>query len=81
MVDNIQKALNKVTVQEKERLQRILTDIARGYFGDYDVKKLKGRNDIYRIRKGKMRIIYRIDKGGEVFLVALERRSDNTYNF
>ena len=43
-----------------------------------DLKKLKGRNDIYRIRKGKIRIIYRVDNK-QIYLLAIERRSENTY--
>lgn len=41
-------------------------------------KSLKGRKDIFRVRKGDVRIIYRIQKG-EVFILAIERRSEKTY--
>ena len=88
MVDKITKVLNKFTTKEKELVKNLLLKIntppfipplkgeGRGVW--LDIKKLKGRSDIYRARKGKIRIIYRID-GGQVYLLAIERRSENTY--
>lgn len=80
MVDKIQKALNKLSEKERSAIKQILNDIHHGKVEVYDLKKLKGREDVYRIRKGKIRIIYRIDhQSGEIFLLSVERRSDNTY--
>ena len=83
MVDKIQKALNKLSNKEKRQLKPILRDIEENRLTDtrYNIKKLAGRNDIYRIRKGQLRIIYRRDESGETYLLAIERRSDTTYNF
>ena len=46
---------------------------------DVDLKKLKGHENIFRIRKGKIRIIYRL-QDGQIYLLAVEKRNDNTYN-
>ncbi|MCF6276616.1 MAG: hypothetical protein L3J07_02080 [Candidatus Magasanikbacteria bacterium] len=78
MVDKIQKALNKFSNSEKQKIKIILLKIKTRKFTGLDAKKLKGRDDIYRIRKGKIRIIY-IIKNGEVCLLTIERRSDKTY--
>ncbi len=88
MVDKITKALNKFSVKEKELVKNLLLKIntppfipplkGEGRGVGLDVKKLKGRSDIYRARKGKIRIIYRID-GGQVYLLAIEKRNENTY--
>jgi mRNA-degrading endonuclease RelE of RelBE toxin-antitoxin system len=43
-----------------------------------DIKKLKGRDDIFRVRKGDIRIMYRFEKE-KIFLLSIERRNDNTY--
>jgi mRNA-degrading endonuclease RelE of RelBE toxin-antitoxin system len=80
MVDNIQKALNKLSDEESGRLKKVLKDISNHIFAGLDIKKLKGRDDIYRVRKGKTRIIYKTDKSGEVFIICLDHRSDTTYN-
>ena len=90
MVDKITKALNKFTQKEKELVKNLLLKIntppfipplkgeGRGVGLELDLKKLKGRDDIYRVRKGKIRIIYRLD-GKQIFLLAIERRNENTY--
>jgi mRNA-degrading endonuclease RelE of RelBE toxin-antitoxin system len=83
MVDKLQKALNKLNDRERKEMKRILKALQSGDLNTvhYDIKKLAGRNDIYRIRKGKIRIIYRLDEQGEIYILAIERRSDTTYNF
>lgn len=81
MVDRIQKILNNLNEKEKKQIKIILNGLKSGNFEHFDVKKLKGRDDIYRVRKGKIRIIYRVDGKKEILLLAIERRSETTYNF
>ncbi|OIP80395.1 MAG: hypothetical protein AUK20_01410 [Parcubacteria group bacterium CG2_30_45_37] len=78
-MDKITKALKKLTAGEKEIVKEILTKIDSLDFNGLDIKKLKGRQDIYRVRKGKIRIIYRLNDN-RVIILTLERRNDNTYN-
>ena len=78
MVDKIQKALNKFSVKEKALVKELLKLINVGAVAGLDIKKLKGQDHIYRVRKGKIRIIYRI-VADNTYLVAIERRNDNTY--
>ncbi len=81
MVDKISKSLSRLNAKEKKQIQDILEDIKSGkIIGNYDIKKLSGHDGIYRIRKGKIRIIYRLDLSGEIYVLAIERRSDITYN-
>lgn len=77
-MDKISKALKKLTDKECETVKYILSKLNRGETKEFDIKKLKGRNDIFRIRKGDIRIIYRVDKE-QVYLLAIERRNENTY--
>ncbi|OGY59095.1 MAG: hypothetical protein A3B23_01560 [Candidatus Colwellbacteria bacterium RIFCSPLOWO2_01_FULL_48_10] len=77
-MDKIEKALTKLNSDEREKIQQIITSILAGDLKDLDVKKLKGRDSVYRVRKGKVRIIYS-RKGNNFRLIAAERRSDNTY--
>jgi len=79
MVDKIQKFLNKLSTNERGKIKKILDDLRTNDPRGYDIKKLKGRNDIYRIRKGKLRILYRVDNNEKIYLLAIERRSDTTY--
>lgn len=59
-------------------LKAVLSQVSRGDMRGLDVKKLRGRDDIFRVRKGNFRIIYR-DKRGDILVLAVERRSERTY--
>ena len=80
-MDKIAKALNRLTSKERLIIKTILLKIKDRKFYGLDIKKLKGRSDIFRIRKGKIRIIYRLDKIGQVYILTIERKSDKTYKF
>ena len=78
-MDRIAKALKKLSPKERETIRKILERIATHSVTDLDITKLKGHTDIYRARKGDLRIIYRIPKQGAIMILAIERRSDTTY--
>ncbi len=80
-MDKIEKALQKFSVQERKAIKEILTFIYSGKTSLLNLKKLKGRNDIYRVRKGNIRLIYRTNKSSDIFVLSIARRSDNTYKF
>ncbi|MFZ6015670.1 MAG: type II toxin-antitoxin system RelE family toxin [Patescibacteria group bacterium] len=79
MTDKIEKALSKLSAKERSVIQKILLSIKDEKLESLDIKKLKGRDDIYRVRKGSLRIILKKDYD-KWFLLAIERRSDRTYN-
>ena len=78
-MDAIEKAIKKLTAKEREWIRDILLRLKSSDLSGLDIKKLKGRSDVFRIRKGSMRIIYRLSNG-KIFILAVERRSDTTYN-
>ena len=78
-MDKIEKALRKLTPKERQLFTQLLQLIQQRQFAGLDMKRLVGHDDIYRVRKGKYRIIFRVD-GDRVFILALERRSDQTYS-
>ena len=80
-MDKIEKALGKLGQKEREWVKRILVELQKGNTRGLDLKKLKGRDDIFRVRKGNIRIIYRIVAGGAVFVLTIERRKEDTYKF
>jgi len=77
-MDKIQKALSKLSVKEKEKIKEILLQIDEGSFQKLDLKKLRTREDIFRVRKGNIRIIFR-KKGDSVKILSIERRTTTTY--
>ena len=79
-MDKIEKHLSKFANKEKSEIKNVLRILSSRSNKKLDIKKLKGRSDIFRVRKGKFRIIYRVDKNNEIFILTIERRSDTTYN-
>jgi len=79
-MDKISKVLKKFSSKENKLVKLILEKIKKGDFKDLKIKKLKMQQDIYRIRKGRIRIIYRV-KNKRIILLTVEKRSDNTYKF
>ena len=77
-MDKIEKLLSRLTSKEREDVRFLLARLARKEYKGLDVKKLKGRDNIFRVRKGALRIIYRV-VGDAVFLLAIERRNEKTY--
>ena len=47
---------------------------------DLDVKKLKGYQDVFRLRKGKIRIIFAKNEK-TISIITIEHRGENTYKF
>ncbi len=77
-MDKISKALKKFTDREKVLVKGILVKIKKGSLESLQVNKLKGYDDIFRVKKGRLRVIYRMN-GEKINLLTIEKRSDNTY--
>lgn len=77
-MDKIQKALNRLSAKEQKLVKDILTKLSQDQIQGLNIQKLQGHTDIFRLRKGDIRIIYR-KKGTDIFLLAIERRSEKIY--
>ena len=78
-MDKIAKALQKLTKKEHGRIKIILEKLSSGDSSGLDIKRLKGREDIFRVRSGDIRVIYRKNDLGKIFLLAIARRNEKTY--
>ena len=78
MVDRIRKLLKQLTPKESAQLTNLIELVTQNNLRDIDFKKLKGLYDVYRVRKGKFRIIFR-KTPTTTLIIVLERRNDNTY--
>ena len=78
-MDKIDKFLRKISDEVRCEILKILKLIKDNKTSGLDIKKLKGEDGIFRARKGKIRIIYS-SSGEKISILAVERRSDNTYN-
>jgi mRNA-degrading endonuclease RelE of RelBE toxin-antitoxin system len=79
-MDKIAKALLSLSTQERKVIKAVLLKIKAGILSGLDLKKLKNCDDIFRVRKGQLRIIFKKNVTGKYFILAIERRSDKTYN-
>lgn len=57
-MDKIQKFLVQLNKKEREILSGIFSDIRSLNIRGYDVKPLKSHKNLFRLRKGKIRIIF-----------------------
>ena len=80
-MDRISKFLNKLSQKELTVIKDVLEKIKKGEMANLDMKKLKGADNFFRVRKGDIRIIYRISEKEEIILLNIERKNDNTYKF
>ncbi|OGF26418.1 hypothetical protein A2331_05800 [Candidatus Falkowbacteria bacterium RIFOXYB2_FULL_34_18] len=78
-MDKITKVLKKLNFKERERVKKILLKIKNNDLENLDIKKLKNKNSIFRVRVGRIRIIFK--KDDKISLLTIERRSDIIYNF
>ena len=78
-MDRIEKALKRLNHKERQKLKDILIQINDGDFRNLDLKKLKGRTDIYRIRRGNIRVILHKTKNNSIKILVIERRSSKIY--
>ena len=71
-----EKALKSVDAKIKRRIEAALDDLAYTYFPKkYDIKKLKGVENTYRIRIASYRIIYTVDfKKSSIFVSSIMQR-------
>ncbi|MEI6378304.1 MAG: hypothetical protein WCO55_01465 [Candidatus Falkowbacteria bacterium] len=79
-MDKLAKALRSFSLKERKQIKFILLKIKNNSLVGLDLMKLKNNDNIFRIRKGKLRIIYRKLDDGKFSILAIERRTDNTYN-
>lgn len=77
-MDKIGKALKRLSDKERRWVKQILKQLSTDDHKGLNTTKLKGREDIFRARKGRIRIIYRL-KDGDIFILLIERRSEKTY--
>ncbi|MFA6447289.1 MAG: hypothetical protein WCW31_03470 [Patescibacteria group bacterium] len=80
MVDRIRKTLKLLSLKQQTQLLEVIQRIRSNNLSGLDVKKLQGRDDVYRVRKGLFRVIFRKIPNAENTIIAVERRNDTTYN-
>lgn len=78
-MDKIEKALEKLTEKERQIVKEILTRLINNNITGINLEKMKGEKDIFRVRKSRIRIIYRVGANNQIFLLKIDRRNEKTY--
>ena len=77
-MNDLQKAIAKLPKEYRVLFDSLMLRLlARDFFG-LDMTKLKGHKDIFRIKRGKLRIIFRMNKEG-LSVLEVGFRSEKTY--
>lgn len=77
-MDKLQKALAKLSDEEALFVEEVLLRVkARDYLG-LNLTKLKGSKDLFRVKAGRLRVIFLMNSAG-VKLVDVGYRSEKTY--
>jgi mRNA-degrading endonuclease RelE of RelBE toxin-antitoxin system len=78
MADKIKKLLAKLTPKERELVKLLILRVKLDDTEGLDIKQLKGHADLFRVRKGRLRIVYK-KTAKEFLIVRIDRRSEKTY--
>ncbi len=77
-MDKIDKFLNKLNKQESLKVLNAIAGILSGKTASYNLKKLRGYSDVYRVRVGTIRIIYK-QLETDIEVLDIGRRNEKTY--
>jgi len=83
-MDLVSKFLKKLDQKRRQEIEVLLLQIKRRQISGLDIKKLKGAANIFRVRRGSIRIIFSVEKnpvskGPEVSIISIDFRTDTTY--
>jgi mRNA-degrading endonuclease RelE of RelBE toxin-antitoxin system len=78
MADKIQKLLKKLKPKELEIVKLLLLRLKLNDTEGLDIKQLKGHSELFRVRKGQIRIVYR-NSENKILVVRIDRRNEKTY--
>lgn len=74
--ERVDKKLSKLPPETRERMERALKQLAKNPFS-HKVEKLKGEPERWRLRVGKYRIVFQLDKSERtVVITAIGHRRD-----
>jgi len=77
---SLKKLLSRFNRKEGEIIELLIEKIISRNWDNLDIKKLKGYRDIFRLRKGDIRIIYQIINK-RVSILNIANRKETTYKF
>lgn len=80
-MENLDRKLKKFSPKERTEIEYLTEKILNRELDGLNCKKLKGLKNLFRVRKGRIRIIFEIRGDKESRIFAVERRREDTYKF
>jgi len=74
----LNKLLSKFNLEDRRVLESVIAKIISLEWRNLDIKKPKGYQDIFRLRRGKLRIIF-TKNSNIIRIISIERRKETTY--
>ncbi len=78
-MNKVDKFLKKLSLEDRIVVEKCLKSIKSGNFANLNLKKLKGKENKFRVKRGNIRIIFSMEESVRIF--SISRRNDTTYNF
>jgi mRNA-degrading endonuclease RelE of RelBE toxin-antitoxin system len=78
MPDKIKKALAKLSAKDREIVKLLILRIKLGDQLGLNISQLKGHTDLYRVKKGRLRIVYR-KNSDKLKIIKIDHRNEKTY--
>ena len=79
MTDKVAKLLSKLSKRDLKHILKTVERITKLQLEELDIKALKGRSGVYRVRVGNYRIIFSINQDKKTNIISIGRRNENTY--
>ena len=75
----LERLLSEFNKKDRKILEHLINRITSPDWSSLNIKKLKGNQDIFRLRKGKLRIIF-MKVSNDIRIINIERRKEDTYS-
>jgi mRNA-degrading endonuclease RelE of RelBE toxin-antitoxin system len=79
MADKIQKALAKLSLKERLIVEVLIERLLGGDLIGLNIKQLVGNPGAYRLKKGRIRILFSKHRDEGVIIISVSNRDDQTY--
>ncbi len=79
MPDKIKKFVARLNPKQREIVKLLILRLRLDDTQGLDVKQLKGHANLFRVRKGRLRIVFYKD-GANFYLVRIDFRNEKTYD-
>lgn len=78
MLDKLLKFLRKLSVKERDGLELLFMRLKAGDTVGMDIKRLVGFDNLFRLRHGRIRVIYE-NQSAKTRILKVAFRDDKTY--